>query len=47
MDVVVERPAALDMHKEQVTACVRIPGGGGQSPPRESIARAITAQGEW
>jgi DNA invertase Pin-like site-specific DNA recombinase len=23
------------------------PGRGGQRPPRESIARAITAQGEW
>ena len=26
MDVIVERPAALDVHKEQVTACVRLPG---------------------
>lgn len=24
MDVIVERPAALDVHKEQVTACVRV-----------------------
>src|SRR5712691_2093983 len=29
MDVIVGRPAALDVHKEQVTACVRIPGKGG------------------
>ena len=29
MDVIVERPAALDVHKEQVTACVRVPGPGG------------------
>jgi transposase len=29
MDVIVERPAALDVHKEQVTACVRIPGPSG------------------
>ena len=28
MEVVVERPAALDVHKEQVTACVRLPGEG-------------------
>jgi transposase len=28
MEVVVERPAALDVHKEQVTACVRVPGEG-------------------
>ena len=26
METVVERPAALDNHKEQVTACVRVPG---------------------
>ena len=30
METVVERPAALDVHKEQVTACVRTPGGGGR-----------------
>jgi len=29
MDVIVQRPAALDVHKEQVTACVRFPGGDG------------------
>ena len=29
METVVERPAALDVHKEQVTACVRVPGEGG------------------
>src|SRR5947209_16817573 len=29
MDVIVERPAALDVHKQQVTACVRLPGRGG------------------
>jgi len=29
MDVIVERAAALDVHKEQVTACVRVPGPGG------------------
>jgi transposase len=28
METVVERPAALDVHKEQVTACVRVPGKG-------------------
>ena len=28
MEIVVERPAALDVHKEQVTACVRLPGEG-------------------
>jgi transposase len=29
VDVIVERPAALDVHKAQVTACVRVPGEGG------------------
>src|SRR6266571_958698 len=29
MEVIVERPAALDVHKAQVTACVRVPGKGG------------------
>jgi transposase len=29
METVVERPAALDVHKEQVTGCVRVPAGGG------------------
>jgi transposase len=29
MDVIVERPAALDVHKGQVTACVRVPGADG------------------
>ena len=28
METVVERPAAMDVHKEQVTACVRVPGEG-------------------
>jgi transposase len=28
METVVERPAALDVHKQQVTACVRVPGKG-------------------
>jgi transposase len=29
METVVERPAALDVHKAQVTACVRVPNDGG------------------
>lgn len=32
MERVIERPGALDVHKEQVTACVRVPVKGG---PRE------------
>ena len=30
METVVERPAALDVHKEQVTGCVRTPGAEGR-----------------
>jgi len=30
MDVIVERPAALDVHKAQVSACVRVPGEDGE-----------------
>src|SRR5215204_766294 len=30
METIVERPAALDVHKAQVTACVRRPGRGGK-----------------
>jgi len=29
MDTIVERPGALDVHKAQVTACVRTPAAGG------------------
>jgi transposase len=30
MEAIVERPAALDVHKAQVTACVRTPAAGGE-----------------
>jgi hypothetical protein len=30
MEAIVERPAGLDVHKAQVTACVRVPGAGGE-----------------
>jgi transposase len=30
METIVQRPAALDVHKEHVTACVRVPGDGGR-----------------
>src|SRR5213593_3385935 len=30
METVVERPPALDVHKQQVTACVRAPAGRGR-----------------
>ena len=37
MDVIVERPAALDVHKAQVTACVRMPGRDGSRAPSEVV----------
>jgi transposase len=30
METIVERPAALDVHKAQVTACARTPAAGGR-----------------
>lgn len=33
MDVIVERSAALDVHKAQVTACVRVPDAAGKREP--------------
>ena len=30
MDVIVERSAGLDVHKAQVTACVRVPSEDGE-----------------
>jgi transposase len=34
METIVERPGALDVHKAQVTACVRVPGDGGAREQR-------------
>ena len=47
MDQVVKRPGALDVHKAQVTACVRTPGEktdhtGRQYTPVASIATVVT-----
>jgi len=40
MDVIVERPAALDVHKEQVTACVRLPAQDG-TRAEDNLTRAV------
>ena len=47
MELIVERPAALDVHKAQVTACVRVPDEHGErqeqiasSPPRSADCSA-------
>jgi transposase len=39
VELIVERPAALDVHKAQVTACVRVPG-----PGRERIQQVVQFQ---
>jgi len=39
VELIVERPAALDVHKAQVTACVRVPG-----PGRERIQEVVQFQ---
>jgi transposase len=53
MDQVVERPAALDVHKEHVTACVRVPGEDGRSRRREEVrefkttVRGLLGMADW
>lgn len=42
MDQVVERPGGLDVHKEQVTACVRVPDGrGGREELVETFSTTV------
>jgi len=52
VDRVVDRPGALDVHKEQVTACVRVPGKDGRSRLQEvrefkTTVRGLLALGDW
>jgi transposase len=51
MDVIVERVAALDVHKASVTACVRVPAaGGGREPHMAEFAttvRGLLALRDW
>ncbi|MGE5636531.1 MAG: IS110 family transposase [Nocardioidaceae bacterium] len=51
MDVIVERPAALDVHKAQVTACVRVPGPGGRRAQQvaefPTTVRGLLALRDW
>jgi transposase len=43
MDTIVERAAALDVHKAQVTACVRVPdGSGGRGEQIAEFATTVT-----
>ena len=52
MDRVVDRPSALDVHKEQVTACMRVPDEDGRSRRQEvrefkTTVRGLLAMSDW
>jgi transposase len=51
MDRVVERPGALDVHKAQVTACVRTLGEGGRRMQEvrefKTTVRGLLALRDW
>jgi transposase len=51
MEVMVERPAALDVHKAQVTACVRVPNERGEREERiaefATTVRGLLALRDW
>lgn len=41
METIVERVGALDVHKAQVTACVRVPGAGGRREQVQQFASTV------
>lgn len=51
MEVIVERPAALDVHKATVTACVRVPNEHGVREPHltefQTTVRGLLALRDW
>jgi transposase len=51
MDVIVERQCALDVHKAQVTACVRVPGADGarvqQIKQFKTTVRGLLVLADW
>ena len=51
MQTVIERPAALDVHKASVTACVRVPDSAGVREQHVSelstTARGLLALRDW
>jgi transposase len=51
MEVIVERPGALDVHKAQVTACVRVPDAQGARVQHlaefKTTVRGLLALGDW
>jgi transposase len=51
METIVERPAALDVHKARVTACARVPGPGGERVQElaefATTVRGLLALRDW
>jgi transposase len=51
VETIVQRAAALDVHKAQVTACVRVPGGGGERAQEvaefQTTVPALLALRDW
>jgi transposase len=51
VETIVERPAALDVHKAQVTACVRVPSSGGRRDQHvaefATTVRGLLALRDW
>jgi transposase len=51
VETIVERPGALDVHKEQVTACVRVPADGGRREQQvaefATTVRGLLALRDW
>jgi transposase len=51
MQPVIERPAALDVHKASVTACVRVPGSAGVREQHiqefSTTARGLLGLRDW
>jgi transposase len=51
MEVIVERQSALDVHKQQVAACVRVPGAGGERVERveqfKTTVRGLLVLRDW
>lgn len=45
METTVERPAALDVHKAQVTACVRVPAPDGDGREQHVAELPTTVRG--
>jgi len=45
VETIVERPAALDVHKAQVTACVRVPAADGKGREQHVAEFATTVRG--